>query len=51
VRVVLLGGQPSLEFAAFVYEQDRAGHSLEMVPNRLADDKNPIGFGLLDGTQ
>jgi ATP-dependent DNA helicase RecG len=28
VRVVLRGGQPSLQFAAFVYEQDKKGASL-----------------------
>jgi ATP-dependent DNA helicase RecG len=30
VRVVLRGGQPSLEFAAFVYEQDKAGNPLTL---------------------
>lgn len=30
VRVVLRGGEPSLEFAAFVYEQDKAGHTLTL---------------------
>ena len=28
VRVVLRGGEPSLSFAAFVYEQDKQGHPL-----------------------
>jgi ATP-dependent DNA helicase RecG len=30
VRVVLRGGEPSLQFAAFVYEQDRAGTPLSL---------------------
>lgn len=30
VRVVLRGGEPSLQFAAFVYEQDRAGTPLNL---------------------
>lgn len=30
VRVVLRGGQPSLQFAAFVYEQDEAGTPLSL---------------------
>lgn len=30
VRVVLRGGQPSLQFAAFVYEQDKAGTPLSL---------------------
>jgi ATP-dependent DNA helicase RecG len=30
VRVVLRGGQPSLQFAALVYEQDEAGHPLSL---------------------
>jgi len=30
VRVVLRGGQPSLAFAAFVYEQDKAGDTLTL---------------------
>jgi ATP-dependent DNA helicase RecG len=30
VRVVLRGGQPSLQFAAFVYEQDKAGNPLTL---------------------
>lgn len=30
VRVVLRGGKPSLQFAAFVYEQDRAGTPLNL---------------------
>jgi ATP-dependent DNA helicase RecG len=30
VRVVLQGGQPSLEFAAFVYEQDKQGNPLNL---------------------
>ncbi len=30
VRVVLRGGEPSLQFAAFVYEQDKAGASLSL---------------------
>ena len=30
VRVVLRGGQPSLQFAAFVYEQDKAGKALTL---------------------
>jgi len=30
VRVVLPGGQPSLEFAAFVYEEDKAGRPLTL---------------------
>lgn len=30
VRVVLRGGQPSLEFAAFVYEKDRAAEPLRL---------------------
>ena len=30
VRVVLRGGQPSLQFAAFVYEQDKEGHALSL---------------------
>jgi ATP-dependent DNA helicase RecG len=30
VRVILLGGKSSLEFAAFVYEQDKAGQPLSL---------------------
>lgn len=30
VRVILLGGKSSLEFAAFVYEQDKAGQPLRL---------------------
>lgn len=30
VRVVLRGGQPSLQFAVFVYEQDKAGNPLTL---------------------
>jgi ATP-dependent DNA helicase RecG len=30
VRVVLRGGSPSLQFAAFVYEQDKAGRALTL---------------------
>ena len=30
VRVGLRGGKPSLQFAAFVYEQDREGHALSL---------------------
>lgn len=30
VRVVVPGGKPSLEFASFVFEQERAGHALTL---------------------
>jgi ATP-dependent DNA helicase RecG len=30
VRVILRGGQPSLQFASFVYEQDKAGEALSL---------------------
>ncbi len=43
VRVVLLGGKASQHFAAFVYEQDRKGHRLDldelMVLNTLFFDR------------
>jgi ATP-dependent DNA helicase RecG len=43
VRVVLLGGNASQQFAAFVYEQDRKGHRLEldelMILNTLFFDR------------
>jgi ATP-dependent DNA helicase RecG len=43
VRVVLLGGNSSQQFAAFVYEQDRKGHRLEldelMILNTLFFDR------------
>jgi len=43
VRVVLLGGNASQQFAAFVYEQDREGHRLEldelMILNTLFFDR------------
>lgn len=43
VRIVLLGGQASQQFAAFVYEQDRKGNRLEldelMILNTLFFDR------------